>query len=66
MIGVVRWVHDADRDTAAHRCERGPAPPEHSTALENTIPGKNDANLLVATWNVRAFGDLTEKWKARP
>ena len=29
------------------------------------IPAKAlDRNLLIATWNVRAFGDLTEKWES--
>ena len=23
-----------------------------------------DRNLLIATWNIRAFGDLTEKWES--
>ncbi|WP_155849554.1 endonuclease/exonuclease/phosphatase family protein [Arthrobacter sp. H20] len=36
------------------------------TALDGTVPGKEDSNLLVATWNVRAFGDLTKEWKAGP
>jgi len=32
-------------------------------ALDSAIPPKQlDLNLLVATWNIRAFGDLTEKW----
>src|ERR671916_396572 len=32
-------------------------------ALDRDIPAKAlDRNLLIATWNVRAFGDLTEKW----
>lgn len=32
-------------------------------ALDNEIPAKIlDHNLLIATWNIRAFGDLTEKW----
>lgn len=31
--------------------------------LDRQVPGKElDHNLLVATWNIRAFGDLTEKW----
>ncbi len=35
-------------------------------ALDVTIPSKAlDKNLLIATWNLRAFGDITEKWKAR-
>ena len=33
------------------------------SALDESVPAKAlDRNLLVATWNVRAFGDLTEKW----
>lgn len=29
------------------------------------IPAKQlDENLLIATWNIRAFGGLTEKWRA--
>jgi endonuclease/exonuclease/phosphatase family metal-dependent hydrolase len=32
--------------------------------LDQQIPPKTpDRNLLVATWNLRAFGDLTEKWE---
>ncbi|MCW4015446.1 MAG: endonuclease/exonuclease/phosphatase family protein [Candidatus Bathyarchaeota archaeon] len=31
--------------------------------LDNEIPEKSvDKNLLVATWNIRGFGGLTEKW----
>ncbi len=34
-------------------------------ALDGAIPAKKlDLNLLIATWNIRAFGDLTEKWAA--
>jgi len=34
-------------------------------ALDEDIPGKTlDRNLLIATWNIRAFGDLTEKWRS--
>jgi endonuclease/exonuclease/phosphatase family metal-dependent hydrolase len=34
-------------------------------ALDERIPLKAlDNNLLVATWNLRAFGDLTSKWVA--
>jgi Endonuclease/Exonuclease/phosphatase family len=30
---------------------------------ESAIPAKSGGkNLLIATWNIRAFGDLTEKW----
>jgi len=36
-------------------------------ALDDTLPARRlDRNLLVATWNIRAFGDLTEKWHAEP
>jgi endonuclease/exonuclease/phosphatase family metal-dependent hydrolase len=32
--------------------------------LDAAIPRKVlDENLLIATWNLRAFGDLTEKWE---
>lgn len=31
--------------------------------LDAQIPTKNlDRNLIIATWNIRAFGGLTEKW----
>jgi hypothetical protein len=30
------------------------------------VPQRSASNLLVATWNVRAFGDLTAKWAAGP
>jgi endonuclease/exonuclease/phosphatase family metal-dependent hydrolase len=32
--------------------------------LSRDVPKKNDNNLLVATWNIREFGDLTEKWRS--
>lgn len=36
-------------------------------ALDDTVPAKRlDHNLLVATWNLRAFGGLTEEWHAGP
>lgn len=36
-----------------------------SDALDCAIPSKAlDKNLLIATWNLRAFGGLTEKWRA--
>lgn len=32
-------------------------------SLDTQIPAKTlDRNLLIATWNIRAFGNLTEKW----
>jgi endonuclease/exonuclease/phosphatase family metal-dependent hydrolase len=38
---------------------------ELRAALDTDIPQKAlDRNLLIATWNIRAFGDLTEKWKS--
>ncbi|MEX1142194.1 MAG: endonuclease/exonuclease/phosphatase family protein [Thermoleophilaceae bacterium] len=34
-----------------------------SAALDEAVPPKHlDRNLLIGTWNIRAFGDLTEKW----
>ena len=35
-----------------------------SQALTQQIPSKKDDNLLVATWNIRAFASLTRKWTA--
>lgn len=36
-----------------------------SAALDQALPRKAlDCNLLIATWNLRAFGDLTEKWES--
>jgi endonuclease/exonuclease/phosphatase family metal-dependent hydrolase len=36
-----------------------------NAALDNQIPAKqNNANLLIATWNIRMFGSLTRKWTA--
>ena len=36
------------------------------TALDKDVPAKiPDRNLLVATWNPRGFGDLTESWKCQ-
>jgi len=34
--------------------------------LDDTIPPKRDAirNLLIATWNIKDFGSLTEKWSS--
>jgi endonuclease/exonuclease/phosphatase family metal-dependent hydrolase len=38
-----------------------------NAALDEKIPQKAlDTNLLVASWNLRGFGDLTEKWLAEP
>jgi endonuclease/exonuclease/phosphatase family metal-dependent hydrolase len=35
------------------------------SALDEAVPAKAlDRNLLIATWNVRAFGGLTEKWES--
>lgn len=33
---------------------------------KKNIPEKTDDNILIATWNIRAFGRLTEEWKADP
>ena len=49
----------------------GPVPTEVAgdlqrlrTALNNEIPAKTDANLLIGTWNLRALSDLTHKWRS--
>ncbi len=37
---------------------------ELDLALDDAIPAKKlDRNLVVATWNIRAFGNLTKKWQ---
>jgi endonuclease/exonuclease/phosphatase family metal-dependent hydrolase len=37
------------------------------TALDELVPSKIvDRNLLIGTWNIRAFGDLTESWQSGP
>lgn len=35
-----------------------------SAALDIHIPAKSDDNLLIATWNIRAYASLTRKWTA--
>jgi exonuclease III len=36
-----------------------------SQDLDQKIPAKKlEKNLLIATWNIRAFGDLTKKWQS--
>lgn len=38
---------------------------ELSLGLDDDVPPKLvDRNLLIASWNIRAFGDLTEKWQS--
>jgi endonuclease/exonuclease/phosphatase family metal-dependent hydrolase len=48
-------------------------PPKHileeiaalNTVLDQVLPFKKlDHNVLIATWNIRVFGGLTEKWEA--
>ncbi len=37
------------------------------TALQDAVPAKSlDRNLVIGTWNVRAFGDLEDTWAAGP
>lgn len=33
-------------------------------ALDASVPAKASDNILVATWNIRAFGNLTRKWRS--
>ena len=36
-----------------------------SQHLSQEIPSKRvDENILIATWNIRTFGNLTRKWKS--
>ena len=35
-----------------------------SRMLDGNVPKKRRDNLLIATWNIRAFGGLTRKWAA--
>jgi endonuclease/exonuclease/phosphatase family metal-dependent hydrolase len=35
-------------------------------ALDAAVPAKTDDNLLIGTWNIRGFGDLTPKWQSGP
>ncbi|WP_051442241.1 endonuclease/exonuclease/phosphatase family protein [Arthrobacter sp. H14] len=35
-----------------------------SNALDEQLPPPAESNLLIGTWNIRAFSDLTEKWHA--
>lgn len=32
-------------------------------ALDDEIPKKKRNNILIATWNIRSFGNLTRKWR---
>lgn len=36
-----------------------------AAALDAAVPAKTADNLLIATWNIRAFASLTRKWTAR-
>jgi exonuclease III len=33
--------------------------------MDRVVPAKNDTNLLISTWNVRALGGYTQRWSAR-
>ena len=35
-------------------------------AVRAVVPAKTGGNLLIGSWNLRALGDLTEKWNAAP
>lgn len=37
-----------------------------NAALDVAVPTRSDGSLLIATWNIRAFGDLTASWIAGP
>ena len=60
-------------DRAGSTADASGMPPEvaaevevMSAAARAAIPARTDANLLVATWNLRAFAGLTAKWEAGP
>ena len=36
------------------------------SALTEAVPPKGPRDVLIATWNLRAFGNLTAKWHAEP
>jgi endonuclease/exonuclease/phosphatase family metal-dependent hydrolase len=67
--GVIKKVLDKEALGSMAKIS-DPLPEEVSTgllqlrsALDEGIPAKAlDRNLLIATWNIRAFGGLTEKW----
>ncbi len=51
----------------------GPVPPDVTStlarlhaALDAEVPAKSADNLLVGTWNLRAFSHLTPKWQSAP
>ena len=37
-----------------------------ASALDGVVPAKTTVNLLVATWNLRAFAGVTPKWRPGP
>lgn len=38
---------------------------ELRSGLDSVVPAKREeANLLIGTWNIRAFGGVTEKWQS--
>jgi endonuclease/exonuclease/phosphatase family metal-dependent hydrolase len=36
-----------------------------NSALSAQIPARDGSNILIATWNIRKFGNLTRSWDAR-
>lgn len=38
----------------------------HATLNAQIPPKRLEQNLLIATWNIRAFGDITRKWASGP
>ncbi len=35
-----------------------------AAALDTQVPKRRAGHVLIATWNIRAFGDLTRKWRS--
>ena len=48
----------------AAQCRRRPG--ENFRSPRQAIPTRREQNLLMATWNLRAFAGLTQKWHAGP
>jgi len=67
---VLELTPDSKRDNAAILEPPSAVRKELATlaaGLDAQVPAKLvDRNLLVATWNVRAFGDMSDTWKRGP
>jgi endonuclease/exonuclease/phosphatase family metal-dependent hydrolase len=62
MTSVPSWPHD----TSGAPPVVGEDVARLRVALDTVVPPRDEQNILVATWNVRAFGELTPKWQSSP